>query len=145
MVIKEFGSIAQGLREISRLVPDRLRTFLARAATRVFGAAAEMHMDGDPAIEIRGALLGAMEVEPGTSAAPEARTRERAPRGAEVQAVPPPAEEASSLPSALVTAVTDRAGSRADARLVTYLLASHAVLTLAIIAAAVVLLIELSL
>ena len=143
-VVKEFGSIAQGLREMSRLVPDRLRIFLGRAMARTFGSAADMHLNEDPSIEMRGALLSATELERGTTpvAGQEAQPSAAAP-GRQAETESSSSGAAASSPSTASAPVARRGPPRADTRLITYLLVSHALLTVTLIAAAVVLLITL--
>jgi hypothetical protein len=116
-IVQDYGAIAQGLREIAKLVPDRVKDFVERwARSSLFDQSVEMEYV-ETRVEMQGGLLT-----PTMGRAAEA----------------PPAAENRFRDQA--TAISQP--PRADGRLITYLITSHAILTLVLIAAGLVLLAE---
>ena len=128
-VVKDFNDIAAGLESLSRLVPGRLRGWLSSHGRRVLGREIAIDMADVAAIEMGGALLAGQlpssTVEGSMSPSPP-RADDQAPAD---QRQNPAVDERSPL---LIGASPDRS-------LTAYLMISHAVLTVALIAAVVVL------
>lgn len=113
-VVKEFGSVVQGLQAMARIVPRRVRRYIATRAQRVFGRRVAIATSREPVIEMGDGMLAAR---PAYTPAVE---------GLE-------SPEPSEKPRDALGRVRG---------LVAYVLVSHAVLTLALTAITVVLLIE---
>lgn len=61
-VVKDFGSVAQGLREMARLGPAPIRSFVEQRSRRALGRNVSMDVHGAPTLEMRTGLLVAEAV-----------------------------------------------------------------------------------
>lgn len=80
-VVKDFGSVAQGLREMARLGPAPIRSFVEQRSRRALGRNVSMDVHGAPTLEMRTGLLVAEAVPtrrtPSAAQAGRSRSRPR--------------------------------------------------------------------
>lgn len=125
MVVNEFGAIMQGIREILRLIPEPVTRFVRDLAGRSLPPV-EVTVTETPRAEMHSGMLSAT---PATAPPSHGTSRRRGRRRGS-------RPERPAVPPTAVATVSD-APVLSGPRLTTYLLASHAVLTLVLIASVV--------
>ncbi|MBG0568012.1 hypothetical protein [Actinoplanes aureus] len=128
-LVQDFGSLAQGIREIARLVPEPVTRYVRAVSTYALGPQTTV-TTGEPRVEMQAGLLSAHQ-SPTNPAAPRARAGRRRGRAAQ-----PPADEQAQQAQSAHASTTPPEPER---RLVAYLLISHALLTVALVATALIL------
>ncbi|MEU4690705.1 hypothetical protein [Actinoplanes sp. NPDC023714] len=146
-LVQDFGSLAQGIREISRLVPGPVARYVRNVSSAALGSGFTAEM-GPARVEMQEGMLSARQMPPSrtgnrrrrdrpptrrSAAEPERAAREKAePERAERER----AERERAEPG---RAEPERAGTlEPGSRLLAYLLISHALLTIALIATALI-------